>query len=130
VVSKSWQIKLRLSTSSILVATARPSNRTDFYPPAKEGLRVLGDLLSGRLRQEMRQRVDAVLRCGNEWNQTAQKLIEALNKLTDSIQKGRANPADVRAVATGAKKLAKETQRLTRAFEAHNKTLGEILARY
>lgn len=78
----------------------------------------------------MRQRVDAVLRCGNEWNQTAQKLIEALNKLTDSIQKGRANPADVRAVATGAKKLAKETQRLTRAFEAHNKTLGEILARY
>lgn len=88
---------------------------------------VLGDLLSGRLRQEMRQRVDEVLRCGNEWNQTAQKLIEALNKLTDSIQKGNTIPANAKQVATGARKLAKETQRLTRAFEAHNKTLSEIL---
>jgi len=91
---------------------------------------VLGDLLSGRLRQEMRQRVDEVLRCGNEWNQTAQKLIEALNRLSDSIQKGNTDPRDVKMVATGARKLAKETQRLTRAFEAQTKTLGEILTRY
>jgi len=91
---------------------------------------VLGDLLSGRLRAEMRQRVDEVLKCGNEWSQTARELIEALNRLTDSIKKGNPNPLDAKLVAQGTRKLAKETRRLTKAFEAHNKTLAEILRRY
>jgi len=90
---------------------------------------IIGDVLSGRLRQEMRQRVDEVLKCGNEWSQMAQKLVEALDRLTDSIQKGNPNP-DMKTVARGAKQLAKETRRLTNAFQAHNKTLGELLARY
>jgi len=91
---------------------------------------IVGDLLSGRLRQEMRQRVDEVLKCGNEWSQTARGLVEAINKLTDSIKRGNPDPTDAKLVAQGAKKLAKETGRLTRAFEAHNKTLDEILRRY
>jgi len=91
---------------------------------------IIGDVLSGRLRQEMRQRVDEVLKCGNEWSQTAHKLIEALDRLTGSIQKGNPNPADVKAIARGSKQLAKETRRLTRAFEAHNKTLEKILITY
>jgi len=91
---------------------------------------VLGDILSGRLRQEMRQRVDEVLKCGNEWNQTARQLIEALNRLSDSIKTGNPNPADSKSVAGGVRKLAKETQHLTRAFEAQTKTLREILTRY
>jgi hypothetical protein len=91
---------------------------------------VLGDLLSGRLRAEMRQRVDEVLKCGNEWNRTARELIEALNRLSDSVQKGNPNPSDSKLVARGARKLARETGRLTRAFEANNKTLAEILRRY
>jgi len=91
---------------------------------------MIGDILSGRLRQEMRQRVDEVLRCGNEWNQTARELITALNNLTDSIQKGKPNPTPFKSVTQGARKLAKETRRLTNAFQAHNKTLTEILAKY
>jgi len=78
----------------------------------------------------MRQRVDEVLKSGNEWSQTARELIAALNRLTDSIEKGNPNPSDSKMVVRGSRKLAKETGRLTRAFEAHNKTLDEILRRY
>jgi len=91
---------------------------------------ILGDVLSGRLRQEMRQRVDEVLKCGNEWSQAARDLIEALNRLTDSIKKGNPDPSIPKSVVRASRKLAKETARLTRAFEAHNKTLSEILRRY
>jgi len=91
---------------------------------------VIGDFLSGRLRQEMRQRVDEVLKAGNEWNQTARELIEAVNRLTDSIKAGNPKPLDSKLIARGTRKLAKETVRLTRAFEAHNKTLSEIVRRY
>jgi len=90
---------------------------------------ILGDLLSGRLRQEMRQRVDEIMKCGNEWNKTATELTEALNKLTEAVQKGNIDPAIPKSVAQGARKLAKQTGKLTSAFEAHNKTLAEILKR-
>jgi len=91
---------------------------------------ILGDVLSGRLRQEMRQRVDEVLKSGNDWNQAARELTEALNKLTEAVQKGNFNPSFPKSVAQSARKLAKETTKLTRAFEAHSKTLSEILRRY
>jgi len=87
------------------------------------------DIFSGRLRTEMRQRVDEVLKCGTAWNKTAGELIEAINRLTDSIQKGNTTPADSKAVARAGRKLAKETGRLTRAFAAHNQTLAEILVK-
>lgn len=91
---------------------------------------VLGDLLSGRIRTEMKQRVDEVLKCGNEWGQTAQKLTEALNRLTETVQKGNIDPANLKVVTSGARKLAKETQRLTKAFETLDKTLGNVVTRY
>jgi len=91
---------------------------------------VLGDIFSGRLRQEMRQRVDAVLRAGNEWCSTARDLVEALNKLTNSIQQGNVNPVDVKIMAKSARTVAKKTEALTKAFLAHNKMLSEVLARY
>jgi len=91
---------------------------------------IIGDVLSGRLRQEMRQRVDEVLKCGNEWSQTAKELIEALNKLSGTVQKGNPDPSVFKSVSRAGRKLAKETARLTRAFEAHNNTLEKILTRY
>jgi len=91
---------------------------------------VIGDILSGRLRAEMKSRVDEVLKAGNVWNQTAQELIGAINKLVDAIQKGDFNPSNPKSVAQAAKKLAKETKRLTKAFEDHNKTLAQVLAKY
>jgi len=91
---------------------------------------VLGDIFSGRLRAEMKSRVDEVLKAGNAWNQTAQELIATIDKLVDAIQKGDLDPSTPKSVSQAAKKLAKETRRLTRAFEAHNDTLKKVLTRY
>ena len=91
---------------------------------------VLGDLLSGRLRTEMRQRVDEILKCGNQWDQTAGGLIEALNRLTDAIQKGNLDLSGVKPVAQGTRKLAKETRNLTQAFKSYKTTLEKMLTRF
>ena len=91
---------------------------------------VLGDLLSGRLRTEMRQRVDEILKCGNQWDQTARGLIEALNRLTDSIQKGNLDPSGVKPIAQGTRKLAKETRSLTQAFKSYQTILEKMLTRF
>lgn len=91
---------------------------------------MIGDFLSGRLRQEMKQRVDEVMRCGNEWNKTARELIDALNKLTDSIQKGSSDPAIPKQVVGTSKRLARETARLSSAFESLNRTMAVIVEKY
>jgi len=88
------------------------------------------DLLSGKIRAEMKQRVDEVLKAGEEWNKTAKELTEALNRLTNAVLTGSPDPADAKLVARAARKLGKETARLTRAFEAHGQTLEKVLARF
>jgi len=79
------------------------------------------------IRKELKSRVDEILVAGEKWSQTARELTEALNRLTDSINKGNPNPADIKSVARTSRKLAKETGRLTRAFEAEGVVLGKIL---
>jgi len=79
------------------------------------------------IRRELKSRVDEILSAGNEWNKTARELTEALNRLTDSIKKGNPNRADIKSVAQTSRKLAKETGRLTRVFEAEGVILGKIL---
>jgi len=91
---------------------------------------ILGDILSGKLRAEMKQRVEEVLKAGEEWNKTAKELTEALNRLTNAVQTGVPDPADAKLVARCSRKLAKETGRLRRAFEAHGEILKKILTQY
>jgi uncharacterized protein YukE len=91
---------------------------------------MIGDILSGRLRQELRTRVDEVLKAGNEWNQTAHELTQALNNLTDAIKSGNPEKAHSKVVAQTARKLARETTRLTKAFEDHNQTLEKIVTKF
>lgn len=91
---------------------------------------IIGDLISGKLRAEMKERVDEILKCGEQWDKTARELIEALNRLTDAIQKGSVDPSSVRPVARGSKKLAKETTRLAQAFINHRAFLEKILKRF
>jgi uncharacterized coiled-coil DUF342 family protein len=79
------------------------------------------------LRKELKARVDEILNAGNEWSKTARELTEALNRLTDSIKNGNPNKADIKSIARTSKKLARETGRLTRAFEAEGTILEKIL---
>jgi len=91
---------------------------------------IFGDFLSGKLRAEMKQRVDEVLAAGKEWNTTARELTEALNRLTSAVLAGSPDPADAKLVARAARKLGKDTGRLRRAFEAHGEMLEKILTRF
>jgi len=88
------------------------------------------DFLSGKLRAEMKQRVEEVLAAGKEWSATAKELTEALNRLTNAVQTGVPDPADAKLVARASRKLGKETRRLTKAFESHGKILDKILRQY
>lgn len=89
----------------------------------------LSDVLTGKLRAEMRERVDQILSCGREWCQTAQKLTEALNALTDELKKGNVNPDTAKNVRRAASQLAKETGKLVRSIEAHTETLKKIMTK-
>jgi len=91
---------------------------------------IIGDLLSGQLRKEMKSRVDEILKCGEQWDKTARELVEALDRLTDAIQKGSVDPSSVRSVARSSKKLSKETRNLAQAFINHRAFLEKILARF
>jgi len=90
---------------------------------------ILGDILAGKIRQEMKSRVDQVLKAGDDWSRTAKELITALDRLTEAIKSGNPDSSSLEAVARGTKRLAFDTQKLTRAFEAHNKTLEKALTK-
>jgi uncharacterized coiled-coil DUF342 family protein len=90
---------------------------------------MIGDILTGRLRTEMRQRVDEILKRGNEWNQTAGKLTEALNRLTDTIKESKFDPSNLKPMNKDLRKLSKTTIQLKMAFESYNKFLQEYLPR-
>lgn len=89
----------------------------------------LSDVLTGKLRAEMKERVDQILSCGREWCQAAQKLTEALNNLTEELRKGGVDPSTAKAVRRSASQLAKETRKLTRSIEAHTETLQKIMSK-
>jgi len=91
---------------------------------------VIGDFLTGRLREEMKSRVDQILNCGNEWNKTARELTQALNKLADVVQQGSSDAAVSKSVARSTRRLAGETAKLTKAFEDYKTFLGKVLARF
>jgi len=80
------------------------------------------------VRREIKARVDEILRCGNNWSKTAQELTEALNNLTNAII-SRDPKLSGTSVVRASRKLAKETKRLTKAFEDLDKTLEKNLPR-
>jgi len=90
---------------------------------------IIGDLVSGKLRAEMKQRVDEILKCGEKWDETARELVKALDRLTDAIQKGNVDTSGVRSVARSSKKLSKETRNLAQAFINHRAFLQKIVER-
>ncbi|MEM2713462.1 MAG: hypothetical protein QXX18_10580 [Candidatus Jordarchaeales archaeon] len=88
---------------------------------------ILEKLATGPIREEMKRRVDEIIRAGAEWSKTAKELEATLNRLIEAIQKG--NPIDLKPVNAGLLKLAKQTSRLSKAFDDHRKTLTEVLAK-
>jgi hypothetical protein len=87
---------------------------------------ILGKLAGiDTIREDMRKRVDEILRAGNDWKTTAEKLTGSLQVLIEAIQKG--NPQDLQPIKSDLKSLSTQTRRLARAFEAHRETLASLI---
>jgi len=77
----------------------------------------------------MKQRVDQVLKAGDEWSVTARELIAALDRLTETVKPGNVGPSSLDAVARGAQRLVVNTKKMTKAFKSRNRTLEEALVK-
>jgi len=91
-------------------------------------------LIGNRIRKEMKTRIDLILKAEAEWSETAKKLIEALDRLTEAVEAGNSADKTVPidrsiAVSQGARRLAKDTKRLVKAVKSHRKTLEKISAK-
>jgi len=76
------------------------------------------------IREDMKKRVDEILKAGNEWQRTAEKLTKTIQTLIETIEKG--NPKDLQPIKGELKKLTTQTRRLAKAFQQHRKTLNTL----
>jgi chromosome segregation ATPase len=87
---------------------------------------ILGKLAGlDSIREDMKKRVDEVLKAGSDWKITAEKLTKTLEELTETIQRG--NPGDLKPIKTELKKLSRETRKLAAAFNNHRQTLASLM---
>lgn len=87
----------------------------------------ISDMLTGKIRDEIKKRVDEILTAGREWRETAVKLTEALNRLADVIEKNEVYTSNIKQVSKTARMLAKNTKALTEAFEKMNEMINKNL---
>ena len=78
------------------------------------------------VRKELKQRVDMVVSCGNEWRATAENLTAALDKLTAAVEKGDPAPEVQRDVVKTARALSRNTHKLSRSFERVCATMSGV----
>jgi len=89
---------------------------------------ILGKLTGlDSLRDEMKKRVDEVLKAGAEWKEAAEKLTKTIQDLTEAIKEGQ--NVNLKPVKADLKRLTKETAKLARAFDNHRQTLAAIMER-
>jgi len=78
-----------------------------------------------KIRGEMRSRVNEILKCGTDWQKTARELAEALDRLTEAIERNRPD-IDLTSLSKSANKLSKDTKKLIKALNKHSQTLSKI----
>lgn len=90
---------------------------------------VLGHLLGENLRKEMREKVDQIMTCGENWNETAKRLCEDLEKLTAAIEASE-KPQNLSYIKKSTTKLAGESRALSAAFIDFNKCISGLIERF
>jgi hypothetical protein len=90
---------------------------------------VLGHLLGENLRKEMKQKVEQIMTCGENWNSTAMKLCEDLEKLTAAIEASE-KPTNLSYIKKSTSRLAGESRALSTAFVDFNKTINDLIERF
>ena len=92
---------------------------------------IFGNLLEGTIRKEMKSRIEEILRCGHEWDETAKALKYSLDKLTTELQNASAkgiplDPAATKAISAPLMRLCRSTDRMAKGFEGYTKTMTKI----
>lgn len=87
------------------------------------------DLFTGKLRNEMKERVDTILKAEEEWSRTAKDLIVALDKLTKAVENGNVDASTIKPVTKGVTGLTRSTKLLSKGFSSHANTLSKILGK-
>jgi len=90
---------------------------------------LLRSFLGDKIREEMRNRVDEVLKAGGDWNSTAKELIAALDRHTEAIKNGTVDPTTLKAIEKSNSQLARSTKLLARAFDNHGRTLARLMVK-
>lgn len=88
---------------------------------------ILEKLAAGTIREEMKRRVDEIIRAGAEWSKAAKELEATLNRLIEAIEKNE--QFNLKPVNAGLSNLAKKTHQLTKALESHKEVLNKILTK-
>lgn len=76
------------------------------------------------IREDLKKRVDEIIKAGDEWNKTAKRLADVQESLVRAIETH--SPLELGDVKTGTKNLWKETKRLSKAHEDLSKTLVTV----
>lgn len=87
------------------------------------------DMFTGRLRNEMKERVDTILKAEEEWSRTAKELIVALDKLTKAVENGNVDASTIKPVTKGVTGLTRSTKRLSQSSSSLTSTLTKILGK-
>jgi len=77
------------------------------------------------IREELKQRVNELLKAGEEWRKTADRLTAAIENLTAEIKSGR-NPKNLRTIKADLRKLAAETRNLSNSFGKVYRIVEEV----
>lgn len=87
---------------------------------------VIGNVLKSAVREEMRRRVDQVLKAGEDWNGEARQLTAALNNLIKLVEQGKMNPKDLEPVKKNMKQLSRRTGTMATALTNYTSTLRRV----
>jgi len=92
---------------------------------------LFGGILESTIRKEMKNRIDEVLRCGQEWDQTAKALKTSIDNLVAEFKAAAAkgvsvDPAAIKEIGPPITRLCKNTDRLAKGFESYTRTMTKI----
>lgn len=92
---------------------------------------IFGNILESTIRKEMKNRIDEVLRCGREWDQSAKTLNASIDNLVAALKAVAEksiplDPAAIKELSSPTTRLCKVTDRLAKGFENYTKTMTKI----
>jgi hypothetical protein len=92
---------------------------------------IFGGILESTIRKEMKNRIDEVLRCGREWDESAKALKASIDNLVAEFKAAATkgvpvDPAAIKEIGSPISRLCQKTDKLAKGFESYTKTMTKI----